>query len=119
VEVALANLTPEGLTRFTIPNLVAPVHVFPKRGEREDYTATLDTIVIEPELQRFSLTWRVARPLKRSLQEIAQVLVGKKGREWWQQRDVVSFPIPVVMVPMERPDPAAVPAIDPAIAAAP
>lgn len=119
VEVALANLTPEGLTRFTIPHLVAPVHVFPKQGAREDYTATLDTIVIEPELQRFSLTWRVARPLKRSLHEIAQVLVGKKGREWWQQRDVVSFPIPVVMVPMERPDPAAVPAIDPAIAAAP
>jgi hypothetical protein len=35
--------------------------------------------------------------------EIAQVLVGKKGREWWQQRGKVNFPIPVVMVPMPRP----------------
>jgi hypothetical protein len=102
-EVLLANLTPEGLTRFTVPHLVAPVHVFPKHGEREDYTATLDTVVIEPDEQRFSLTWRVARPLKKNMFEIAQVLVGKKGREWWQQRDT-AFPIRVVMVPMEDSD---------------
>jgi hypothetical protein len=102
VDVLLANLTAEGLTRFTIPHLVAPVHVFPKRGEREDYTAGLDTVVIEPDAQRFTLTWRVARPLKKSMHEIAQVLVGKKGKEWWQQREQVAFPIPVVMVPMER-----------------
>jgi hypothetical protein len=31
------------------------------------------------------------------------VLVGKKGREWWQQRETVAFPIPVVMVPMDKP----------------
>jgi hypothetical protein len=56
----------------------------------------------EPELQRFSLTWRVVRPLRKNMHEIAQVLVGKKGREWWQQRGQVEFPIPVIMVPMER-----------------
>lgn len=100
VEVALLNLTPEGLTRFTIPHLVAPVNVFPKKGEREDYTATLDTVVIEPEHKRYTLTWRVTRPLKKSMFEIAQILVGKKGRDWWQQREQVAFPIPVVMVPM-------------------
>ncbi|MBX3622958.1 MAG: DUF2169 domain-containing protein [Rhizobacter sp.] len=98
-EVVLHNLTPEGQTRLTIPRLVAPVHVFPRRGGRHDYEATLDTIVIEPEHRRFTLSWRVAHPLKKSLHEIAQVLVGKKGREWWQRRDAVSFPIPVVMVP--------------------
>lgn len=102
VEVLLSNLTPEGQTRFTIPHLMAPVHVFPKRGGREDYTAGLDTVVIEPDAGRFTLTWRVARPLKKSMHEIAQVLVGKKGREWWQQRERAAFPIPVVMVPMER-----------------
>lgn len=103
IDVVLANLTPQGTTRLTLPNLVAPVHVFPKNGEREDYNATLDTVVIEPGLQRYTLSWRVARPLKKSMHEIAQVLVGKKGREWWQQRDELRFPIPVVMVPMERP----------------
>ncbi len=102
-EIVLSNLTPEGVTRLTIPHLLAPVHVFPRQGRREDCTATLDTIVIEPDQQRFSLTWRVTRPLKKNMFEIAQVLVGKKGREWWQQRGKVNFPIPVVMVPMPRP----------------
>jgi hypothetical protein len=105
VEVVLANLTPQGITRFTVPALQAPVHVFPKRGEREDYTATLDTLLIEPDAQRFSLIWRVARPLKKNMFEIAQVLVGKKGKDWWQQREQVVFPIPVVMVPMSRDEP--------------
>jgi hypothetical protein len=103
VEVALAGLTPQGMTRFTVPHLVAPVHVFPVRGEREDCTAVLDTLAIEPDAQRFSLTWRVTRPLRRNLFEVAQVLVGKRGREWWQVRDQSVFPIPVVMVPM-RPE---------------
>ena len=94
------NLTPEGLTRFSIPHLVAPVSVFPKKGEREDYAAALDTVMIEPDQHRFTLTWRVARPLKKSMFEVAQVLVGKKGKEWWQQREQAVFPIPVVMVPM-------------------
>lgn len=94
-EVLLTHLTPEGLTRLTIPPLVAPVHVFPKRGEREDHTARLDTLVLEPDAGRCTLTWRVARPLRRSMHEIAQVLVGKKGREWWQAREEVAFPIPL------------------------
>ena len=100
VEVRLSNLTPEGSATFTIPSLDAPVHVFPAKGPREDLTAVLDTVLIEPDLRRFSLTWRVARPLRKNLFEIGHVLVGKKGRAWWQQRDTVTFPIPVVMVPM-------------------
>jgi len=98
-DVALLNLTPDGRRQFKLPNFQAPIHVFPKKGEREDLTATLDTIVLEPDQERLTLTWRVARPLKKNMFEIAEVLVGKKGREWWQQRDAISFPIPVVAVP--------------------
>lgn len=100
IDVAMRHLTPDGLRHFVLPHFEAPVHIFPKKGEREDYTATLDTIVFEPDQERFTMTWRVTRPLKRNMFEIAQVLVGKKGREWWQQREQVAFPIPVVMVPM-------------------
>jgi len=109
VEVMLANLTPEGLTRFTIPHLVAPVAVFPKRGAQEELTAVLDTVLIEPDEERFSLTWRVARPLRKDMFEIAEVLVGRQGSEWWQKRAPVPFPVPVVMVPMDAPDEAEVP----------
>lgn len=100
--VRLTNLTPDGLREFTLPYFEAPVHVFPKQGPREDYIARVDTIVFEPDLERFTMSWRVTRPLKKSLHEIAQVLVGRKGPEWWQQREKVAFPIPVVMVPMDR-----------------
>lgn len=100
VDVVLRNLTPQGLTHFTIPHLVAPVHVFPRKGPREDFTAVLDTVVIEPDAQRFTLSWRVTRPLRNSIFEIAKVLVGKKGTAWWQQREQMAFPIPVVMIPM-------------------
>lgn len=101
VDVALSGLRPDGPRQFALPFFEAPVHVFPKRGPREDLTATLDTIAFEPDEERFTMCWRVARPLKKNMHEIAQVLVGKKGKEWWQQREQIAFPIPVVMVPME------------------
>ena len=99
-EVTLLNVTADGRRSLTIPSFEAPVHIFPKRGDRENLNATLDTMVLEPDRERLTMTWRVARPLKRNMFEIAQILVGKKGKEWWQQRQEVSFPIPVVMVPM-------------------
>jgi len=92
LDVVLEGFTPDGARRFALPYFEAPVHVFPKRGGREDHVATLDTIVFEPDAERFTMTWRVARPLKKSLHEVAQVLVGRKGREWWlarQERDGV------------------------------
>jgi hypothetical protein len=98
--VRLVNLTPDGDRVFTLPHLEAPVHVFPKRGEREDLTAFADTIVIEPDEERVTMTWRVARPLKKNMFEVAQVLVGKKGRSWWQQRSLFEFPIPLVVESM-------------------
>jgi hypothetical protein len=105
MEVLLNSFTADGPRQFMLPHFDAPVHVFPKRGDREDLSAILDSIVFEPDLERFTMSWRVARPLKRNMHEIAQVLVGKKGKEWWQQREQIAFPIPVVMVPMDRPAP--------------
>jgi hypothetical protein len=100
--VTLINLTPDGRRDFTLPDFEAPIHVFPKRGPREDLLARVDTILIEPDLERFTMTWRVARPLKKNIFEIAQVLVGRKGAEWWQQREQLSFPIPIVVEPMNQ-----------------
>ena len=100
-QVVLGNLTEDGTRTFMLPNFDAPVHVFPKKGEREDLNATLDTIVFEPDHERFTMTWRVSRALSKNMFEIAQVLVGRKGREWWQQRAEMVFPIRVVNVPAE------------------
>ena len=94
-EVALVNLTPDGQRHFTLPVFEAPVYFFPKKGERENLTATLDTIVFEPDLDRFTMAWRTVRPLRRDLHDIAQVVVGRKGCEWWQQREQVAIMAPM------------------------
>jgi len=85
--VTLINLTPDGRRDFVLPYFRAPVHVFPRRGPREDLFAEVDTILIEPDLARVLVTWRATRPLKRSLFEIEQVLVGSKSRGWWRAKD--------------------------------
>lgn len=94
-EVSLANLTPDGQRHFTLPVFEAPVYFFPKKGEREKLIPTLDTITFEPDLERFTVAWRTVRPLRRDLHDIAQVVVGIKGRAWWQKRDHVAINPPI------------------------
>lgn len=98
--VTLVNLTPDGRREFVMPHFEAPIHIFPKRGGREDLVAQVDTILIEPDAERVTMTWRVARPLKKNIFEVAQLLIGRKGRQWWQQREHPVFPIPIVAEPM-------------------
>jgi len=88
MEVVLSGFNADGVRQFMLPHFEAPVHVFPKHGEREDYIATLDTIMFEPDLERFTMSWRIARPLRKNMHEILQILVGKKDDEWWRSSDV-------------------------------
>jgi hypothetical protein len=104
-QVTLVNLTADGERTFMLPHFAALVHVFPKKGEREDLTALLDTIMFEPDHGRFTLTWRVSRALRKNMFEIAQVLVGRKGQEWWQQREEVVYPIHLIKVQAEPGEP--------------
>jgi len=98
VEVVLQNLTPDGWARFTIPPLAAPVRFVPHGAPPEDVQAVLDTVVIEPDLLRYTLTWRAARPIARNMHEIAQVVVGRRGRGRTSLPDPAAFPVPVVGV---------------------
>jgi hypothetical protein len=92
LDITLTGLTPDGLRHFTLPHFSAPVHVFAKKGAREDCVASLDTIVLEPDHERFTLTWRMTRPLERDMFELAQVLVGWRQRTWWASREQVIMP---------------------------
>ena len=85
MEVLISGFTADGPRQFVLPHFEAPVHVFPKRGEREFHSGTLDTIVFEPDQERVTMTWRVSRPLKKSIFEVAQVRVGIQGGERWHQ----------------------------------
>jgi hypothetical protein len=97
-EVVLRNLTPAGRTAFSLPTFDALIHFLPKKGPREDGRLILDTMVLEPEQQRFTLTWRATRPLMKNMFELAQVIVGKKSDAWWATKQTVEFPILLAVV---------------------
>jgi hypothetical protein len=97
--VTLTNLTPEGRRDFVLPHFEAPISFMMKNHEREDVVGRADTVVIEPDLERVTVTWRTSRPLRKNMFEVAEVLVGRKGSEWWQKREA-SFPIPIVVEPV-------------------
>ena len=95
MEVVMSGFTGDGVRQFMLPHFEAPVHVIPKRGERESHSGTLDTIAFEPDHERLTMTWRVTRPLKKSIFEIAQVRVGVQGFERWQPESSTGHAPPV------------------------
>ncbi len=107
IDVLLSGFTADGARQFTLPYFDPPVQVFPRRGERENLLATLDTLAFEPDLDRFTMTWRAVRPLRNGLHEIAQVVVGTKGREWWQKRELIAVNAPVPAPARQHPGVAA------------
>jgi hypothetical protein len=83
LEVSMSNLTPDGRRRFVLPHHVAPVQLTPRHGAREQLDAVLDTVHFEPDHERLTMTWRVARPLRKSMFEVRQVRAGRARSEPW------------------------------------
>jgi hypothetical protein len=102
-EITLINLTRDGRRTFVLPHLEAPVSIFPKRGAHVSYSAHIDTILIEPDAERITLSWRIAHPLKRDLFEIEFALVGRKEQEWWQNQLEAAQPARAPELALETP----------------
>ncbi|WP_157269369.1 DUF2169 family type VI secretion system accessory protein [Azohydromonas aeria] len=101
LEVVLAHLTADGMRHFLLPYYEAPVYVYPKRGERENHAVVLDTIVFEPDAERFSMTWRMVRPIRKSIFELAEVHVGRMMRPSVLARQKGSAPMPIKILPSD------------------
>ncbi len=86
--VILKNLTTDGYTRFHIPHVQVPVVFFLKKGETQKAIGVADTLVLEPNEGRFTITWRASIPLKKNMFEVVQVLVGEMSRGWWRAREL-------------------------------
>ena len=80
--VVLQHLTPEGHTRFALPEKQMPILVVPHRGAAIELDAVIDTVVIEPDLGRFSMTWRASLPLRQSCFEIKEAVVDETKQEY-------------------------------------
>jgi hypothetical protein len=87
-EIVLTNLTPDGHTSFQLPSVNMPVVFYPRHGENKETNAVADTLVIEPDLQRFTMTWRSHIPLRKNMFEIEQILVGEMPRAWYRAREL-------------------------------
>ncbi len=79
-EVVLTNLTPRGVTRFRLPKIEMPVVLIPAEGDEYQAETVVDTLLIEPDQQRFMLTWRTAVPMKRSCFDVIEMIVGEDLR---------------------------------------
>jgi hypothetical protein len=84
--VFLENLSAHGQAAFTLPEIDVPVIFFYKNRQYLKQKAMIDTIVLEPDEDQFTMTWRATIPLKKDLFEISQVLVGRKSKGWWRAR---------------------------------
>lgn len=85
-EVHMGNLTPDGPRLFQVPQRRMPVTCIPRRGDDMQTEAMCDTLLIEPDLGCFSLTWRAAIPLRRNLFELKQTIVGDMPQGWYSRR---------------------------------
>jgi hypothetical protein len=48
---------------------------------------TLDTLLFEPDEERFNMVWRTKLKLQRDVFEVSQVVVGRMSRGWWRAID--------------------------------
>ena len=80
--VTLYGVTPYGRCQFRIPK--QPLHMGALDEDLQEIllTPVIDTLIIEPELQRFSLVWRANIPLKNSIHELDSLTVGTPSRAW-------------------------------------
>jgi hypothetical protein len=82
--VLLINLTSDGRREFALPSVELPIMFFRRRADRVDMRGTLDTLLFEPDAERFSLVWRANLKLQRDIFEISRVVVGRMTRAWWR-----------------------------------
>ena len=83
-QVVLANLThpaltPSGRIEFHLPALALNVTLTPQKGSAERIAARVDTLVIEPDKQRFTILWRVVRDLQNNPLRYKTIEIGERG----------------------------------------
>jgi hypothetical protein len=75
-EVMLVNLTPSGREQFRLPSTALPLVVF--RGRSICFKGDLhpDTLLFDADSRRFSLVWRIAERIHRTILDITEAWVG-------------------------------------------
>ena len=54
-----------------------PIVFFRRRADRVAMKGTLDTLLFEPDAERFSMVWRATLKLQRDIFEVPQAAIGR------------------------------------------
>lgn len=81
-EVDLGNLTADGWWSFALPALTEDAEIFPIRGPSVPAQVVIDTVVIEPDARRLTLTARATVPLTMEIEAIERVIIGPVSAGW-------------------------------------
>jgi hypothetical protein len=84
--IVLNGLTPDGHRSFQLPARSMPVTFIPHSGHDVTQEAVVDTIVLEPDQDRFTLTWRTSLALGRSLFDVKEIIAGEMPAGWYRAR---------------------------------
>lgn len=85
-KVELVNLSRHGRLVFHLPTQIVPVTTLLNKGQPVQYSSNVDTVIIEPDLDRVMMVSRAVIPLKNSLFDINEVIVGPMSRQWLHQQ---------------------------------
>ncbi len=72
-------LTPSGRLEFTLPDLAMSVTLMARAGSPERVAARADTLVFEPDRQRFTVVWRVVRQLDNDILRFSGIEIGERA----------------------------------------
>ncbi len=85
-EVELTNLTRQGFTRFMLPRYDIPIEFTMRNGTRQEVATVVDTLLIEPDLNRFMVIWRASLPLRRNIFEVTGIVAGRMPPAFYRAR---------------------------------
>jgi hypothetical protein len=85
-QVILHNLSVDGRRVFRLPGQPMSVTFIPYRGRDLTREGVLDTFVIEPDENRFTLTWRCGLALGKSVFDVRETIVGVMSPAWHRAR---------------------------------
>ena len=92
--VILTNLTPAGRVGFPFPRMNLFVWFFLRNGKELEQRAVVDTVILEPDQGRFTVTCRTSVPLKKNMLEMALVVVGHDPQDKHKfKSDDISYPL--------------------------
>jgi len=87
-EVVLVNLTRKERTAFILPEMPTRFEVYYKNEDWVRLFGVTDTLVLEPDQGRFTLTSRARLPLRRNPHEVRAVVLGRVPDEWYRDRGI-------------------------------